>query len=127
MSAVRWAAVLFAFTGLGFGLPCIYGIRSLAAGRGVAIFMGFPTYGGGTFERHGVASTVPLLTAFLVVCVLEVVAAVLLWQGHTSGAILGLVLLPAGALFWIGFDLPFPPVFAIVRTILLVTNWDQLS
>jgi hypothetical protein len=127
LSAVRGAAVLFAFTGLGFGLPCINGIRSLAAGRGVPLLFGFPAYGHGTFERHGVPSTVPMLLAFMIVCALEVVAASLLWQGRASGAVLGLILLPPGALFWIGFDLPIPPILAVVRTVLLVTNWDQLS
>ncbi|HUR60926.1 MAG TPA: hypothetical protein VM286_00995 [Candidatus Thermoplasmatota archaeon] len=126
-AALRWAAALLAFNGLGFGIPGIYGIWSLATGRGVAMFLGFPTYGGGVFERFGIKSTVPLLAMFLLVCVLEVVAAVLLWNGHRSGAILALALLPPGILFWIGFSLPFPPVFATAWTALLLWRWDRLS
>jgi hypothetical protein len=125
--ALRWAAVLFAVNGIGFGLPGIYGIWSLATGRGIAMVMGFPSYGGGVFERFGIKSTVPLLVAFLLVCILEVVAAFLVWNGQRAGAILGLALLPPGVLFWIGFSLPFPPVFAAVRTALLVWHWDRLS
>jgi hypothetical protein len=125
--SIRSAAALFALTGIGFGLPCIHGIRSLAAGEGVPLIMGFPSYGGGVFERFGVRSTVPLLVAFLVVCVLETVAAWLLWGGHRSGAILGLAILPVGMVFWIGFSLPFPPVFAAIRTVLVFISWSRLS
>lgn len=127
MTPIRVAAVLFAFTGIGFGLPCIHGMRSIAAGRGVPLFMGFPAYGHGTFERHGIQTTVPLLVAFMLVCALEVAAAVFVWNGSHAGAVLGLALLPAGGLFWVGFDLPIPPLLAIVRTALLLANWDHLS
>lgn len=125
--ALRIAAVCFAFTGLGFGIPGILGIRSLAAGHGVLTFMGFPTYGGGVFERSGIRSTVPLLAAFVVVCILEVVAAWAIWNGQRWGAILGLALLPVGAVFWVGFSLPIPPLLAAVRTVLLFARWDRLS
>jgi hypothetical protein len=124
---LRAAAALSAFTGLGFGLPCVYGIRSLAAGQGVPFILGFPSYGGGVFERFGIRSTVPLLVAFLVVCALELVAAWLLWGGHRSGAVPGLALLPAGLVFWIGFSLPIPPILAAIRTVLILAYWSRLS
>jgi hypothetical protein len=65
-------------------------------GRGPTI-LGFPAYGRGPFERLGIATTVPLLSAFLLVCVLDCVAGWLLWNGSITGAILALVLLPMGA------------------------------
>lgn len=102
-------------------------MQSLAAGRGVAIFLGFPTYGGGVFERFGIRSSVPLLAAFLVVCALELVAAWGLWNGAKWGAVLGLALLVPGAVFWIGFSLPIPPIAAVARTILVLVRWDKLS
>ena len=120
---VRAAAILLVVDGIGFGLPCLVGIRSVAAGEGVPLIMGFPSYGGGPFERIGIRSTVPLLLAFLAVCVLELVAAWLVWDGRRAGAILSFALLAPGALFWWGFALPFPPVFAAVRTALLIANW----
>lgn len=123
---LRAAAVLLAFTGLGFGIPCILGMRSLAAGQGVLVFMGFPTYGGGPFERMGLASTVPLLGAFLLVCVSEVVAAIGVWSGHRWGALLALAALVPGVVFWYGFALPIPPVVAVVRTALLAVGWNGL-
>lgn len=90
------------------------------------MILGFPAYGGGPFERIGIMPSVPLLSAFLLVCVLEGVAGWLLWGGYRSGAVLALALLPAGAVFWIGFALPFPPVFALVRTALIALSWNDL-
>lgn len=102
------------------------GIRNFAAGRGILYFMGFPAYGKGPFERIGIQSTVPLLSAFVLVCLLECVAGWLLWSGAKAGAILSLILLPFGAIFWWGFALPIPPMLAVVWTVLIMLNWQQL-
>src|SRR4051812_40309067 len=115
-ASLRIAAGLLALSGIGFGIPCFIGIRSVAAGRGVPLVMGYPSYGGGPFERVGLQTTVPLLVAFLAVCALEVAAAWLVWEGRRAGAILALILLVPGLAFWIGFALPIPPVLALVRT-----------
>jgi hypothetical protein len=82
--------------------------------------MGFPAYGRGPFERVGIPTTVPLLAAFLLVCILEAIAGFLLWRGSMAGAVLALVLLPLGGVFWWGFALPIPPIFALVWTVLIL-------
>jgi hypothetical protein len=125
-TALRVAAGLLWLTALGFGVPCLIAIRSLLTGHGIPTIMGFPAYGDGPFERRGIHSTVWLIGAFLLVCLLEAVAGWLLWNGHRSGAILALALLPFGAVFWWGFALPFPPLFALARTILILLNWRDL-
>ncbi len=127
MNSLRSSAVLLLFNGVGFGLPCVLAIRNLLAGRGIPFIMGFPAYGRGPFERIGISTTVPLVAAFLFVCSLEVAAGGLLWGADKIGAILALALLPFGAVFWWGFALPIPPILAIVRTVLIVLNWQQLS
>lgn len=119
------AAFLLFVEGLGLAIAGLIGIRSLLAGRGVPLVLGYPSYGGGAFERLGIPTTVPLLLAFLVVCVLDLVAGVLVWQEQRSGAVLSLALLPLGAVFWWGFDLPYPPVLALARTILTVLAWNS--
>ena len=124
---LRVASVLLWFDGLGFGVCCLPALRNLAAGRDIPFIMGFPAYGHGPFERVGIPSTVPLIGAFLLVCVLECVAGWSLWGGHKWGAVVALVLVPAGAVFWWGFALPIPPVFAVVRTILIVASWRALT
>jgi len=123
---LRVAAILLWFTAFGFGVFCLPAIRNLLTGRDIPYIMGFPAYGKGPFEGVGIPTTVPLLAAFLLVCILEGVAGWLLWGGHKAGASLALVLVPAGAIFWWGFALPFPPMFALVRTILIVLSWQSL-
>ena len=123
---LRVAAVLLWIDAFGFGVFCLPAIRNLLAGDDVPIVMGFPAYGKGPFERAGIPTTVPLIAAFLLVCVLEGIAGWLLWNGHKSGAILAIALLPFGALFWWGFALPVPPLFAVARTILIALSWSTL-
>ena len=123
---IRVAAILHWIIAVGFGVFCFPAIRNLLAGRDIPIVMGFPAYGRGPFERFGIPTSVPLLAAFLLVCILEAVAGVLLWGGHRSGAVLALVLLPVGGVFWWGFALPIPPIFALVWTILIFVNWQAL-
>ena len=124
---LRVAAILLWIDAVGFGLPCIMAINHFLSGQGILYIMGFPTYGRGPFERYGLQTTVPLLAGFLSVCTLEGLAGWLVWRGRRSGAILSLILLPAGAVYWWGFALPFPPVFAIARTPLILLSWSRLK
>lgn len=124
---VRVAALLHWFIAVGFGIFCVPAIWNVWNGRDIPIVMGFPAYGRGPFERIGLPTSVPLLAAFLLVCVLEAVAGVLLWNGYRSGGVLALVLLPLGAIFWWGFALPIPPIFAVLWTILILVNWQALQ
>jgi len=124
---VKLAAVLSILVGLGFGLPCAYGIRYLSATGEVWTFLGFPTYGGEPFEGIGVQTTVLLLVAFLVVCGLEVVTGWLLWGGLRAGAVLAVALLPLELAFWIGFALPFGPPLGLARAILVMIKWSSFT
>lgn len=107
-------------------MPCLMAIRNLLAGRGIPYVLGFPAYGGGAFERRGLHTTVPLLIAFLVVLLLEALAGGLLWTGHRAGGMLALIVLPLAAVFWWGFDLPYPPIAAAARTVLVLIGWQSL-
>jgi hypothetical protein len=123
---VRAAAILLWITALGFGVFCLPAIWNLATGRDIPIVMGFPAYGRGPFERVGIRTTVPLTAGFLIVCILEGFAGWLLWNGNKTGGILAIAVLPLGGIFWWGFALPLPPVFAAVRTVLIVLSWRHL-
>lgn len=121
---MRLAAVLSWTLGLGFGLPCLYGIRYLSSHGEVWTFLGFPTYGGGPFATAGIGTTIPLLVAFLAVCLAEVVLGWLLWTHPAVGAWAALALLPVELVFWIGFALPFGPLLGAARTVaVLVAMW----
>jgi hypothetical protein len=123
---LRIAAVLLWLNGVGFGVFTVPAMLNLLRGRELPIVMGFKAYGGGPFERHGITTTVWLLAAFLLVCVVECVAGWLLWGGHRSGAVLALAVLPFAGLFWWGFALPFGPVFAIPEVALVLLYWRTL-
>lgn len=124
--SLRAASVLLWLDALGFGLPCILGIWSVSTGRGVPLVFGFPSYGGGPFESHGIPTRIPLLAGFLLICTLEGLAGWWLWRSQRRGAVLALVLVPVGAVYWWGFALPFPPLFALARTVLILLNWRRL-
>ena len=115
---MRAAAVCSWVLSLGFGLPCGYAIWYFAEHGEVWTFLGFPTYGHGPFENIGLPTSVPLLTAFLLVGVAEFVAGWLLWQRRRAGTVLALALLPFEFAFWIGFALPFGTVAGLTRTVL---------
>jgi hypothetical protein len=113
------AATASGVAGVGFGLPCVFGIRHLANTGEVWHFLGFPTYGDGPFGRVGIATTVSLLAGFLAVCVAEVLLGVSIahrspWSAEASAA-----LLPIELAYWIGFALPIGLVLGAARFILL--------
>lgn len=119
--AMKAAAVCAAVAGLGFGIPCAFGIRDFAQTGEVWTFLGFPTYGKGPFEKVGVATSTPLLGAFLVVCTAEVATAWLLWKRPRAGARVSHALLPAEFVFWTGFALPFGPILGLARTLSILS------
>jgi hypothetical protein len=90
----RAAAILAVLPAVVFGIPCIFAIRFFSERGYVWTFMGFPTYGQGPFEAWGFQTTTGLLVAFLLVCVAELVVAVLLWRETRTGVVLSLALLP---------------------------------
>jgi hypothetical protein len=82
--------------------------------------MGFPTYGGGPFERIGLQTTVPLLAGFLVVCAAEIAVGVMLVIDSPGAAAMNYVLLPFELAYWVGFALPFGPPLGIARAVLVL-------
>ena len=118
----RGAGSVSLFLGLGFGLPCVFGIRHFAQTREVWTFMGFPTYGEGPFQRIGVPTTTPLLVAFLAVCIAEVALGALLWTGAPHAPTVSYGLLPFEFAFWIGFALPLGPLLGVARVALLLAD-----
>ncbi len=114
------AGSLSVLLGLGFGLPCLFGIRHFSRTGEVWTFMGFPTYGDGPFERIGIPTSTPLLVGFLAVCIAEVAVGCLIWSDAPGAKVMSLALLPLEFAFWIGFALPFGPPLGIARTILVL-------
>jgi hypothetical protein len=115
---LKTAAVCSVILGLGFGIPCLFGLLHFARTHDVWTFLGFPTYGGGPFESWGLPTSVPLLAGYLLVCQREVAVGVALWFGAPHAAAYSLALLPFEAVFWVGFALPLGPPLGIARVVL---------
>ena len=120
--SLRFAAVLAAVPGIGFGVFGVLGLLHLVREGRVWYVVGYPTYGGGPFERVGLSASVPLLGAFVVVCACEVVAAGLLWRGRPAGVRLSWGLLPVELVFWVGFALPAGPPLGLARALVLLLD-----
>ena len=84
-------------------------------------------YGGPWSSRLGDGLFAILLIAFLIVTLVASLAAWLVWNGSTAGAVLSLVLFPIEAIFWLGFALPIPWIFGIARAALLALAWKSLD
>jgi hypothetical protein len=84
-------------------------------------------YGGPWSSRLTDTTLAVLLIVFFVVTLVAAWAGWLVWNGSRAGAWLSLVLLPAEAVFWVGFALPIPWLFGVARTALLVFAWKSLD
>ena len=124
---LRIAAVLHILNGLGFGVFIPFSIARLVQRDEILRVMGLPTYGEGPFQHRGIETSVPLLVGFLLVNLLLVVAGVLVWNGQRFGAILGVITLVPGAVYWWGFALPFGPLLGLGSALLVLTSWSHLS
>ena len=101
--------------------------RLLRRGTLPEFFGLFPMYGGPWSSRLGDGLFAILLIAFLIVTLVASLAAWLVWNGSTAGAVLSLVLFPIEAIFWLGFALPIPWIFGIARAALLALAWKSLD
>lgn len=111
----RVAALSSLISGFGFGIPGLIGTMHFVKTGEVWHFIGFPTYGGGPFERLGLGTSVPLLSAFVAVCASEIALGTLLWKRWRSAKALSYTLFPIELTFWIGFALPFGPPLGLAR------------
>jgi hypothetical protein len=115
----RAAGVVSTLTGLGFGIPGIVGLAHFSRSGTTWTFHGFPTYGGGPFERIGLDTSVPLLAGVVGVCAAEIALGVLILQGAPSVRAASSALVPFELGFWVGFALPFGFVLGLVRVLML--------
>jgi len=127
LALARIAAFLAWVLGIGGGYSCVVSIRSQLAGRGIPYLFGFPTFGGGHFEAHGIRTSPALVAGLLVVCVGDAIAGWGLWTGHLWGAYALFALTIPGAVYWWGFDLPYPPLLKLVAFVLIAIGWRSLG
>lgn len=127
MSEARIAAVLMWVYAAGFGIPTIpVAVYLTQRGRLPTFFGLFEMYGGPWSSRSSQRAFVWFLAAFLVVALAVAWTAWLVWKASRIGGLLALLLLPAEAVFWIGFALPIPWMLGVARAVLLLMAWRSL-
>jgi hypothetical protein len=128
MTATQVAAVTMWILAAGFGLPTLAVAFHLLRQHELPMFFGlFRAYGGGLFERFPPGVFALLLCAYFALSLLEAYCGVLLWDGSRTGGFLALGLLPVEGAFWLGFALPIPPIFALLRLLFLALGWETLT
>jgi hypothetical protein len=107
--ALRLAGLSALVNGVGFGAFDVPAMWHFAHDGEVWLAPpgGLPTYGAGPFAAHGIDTSVPLLMAFLVSCVVLAVGGVLLLVPRSVGVLITLAGIVLCAPFWWGFDLPY--------------------
>lgn len=120
MSPSRAAAtVTWAYAAM-FGLPAVPVAVFLADhGRLPTLWGLFPMYGGPWSATYGDERVVALLLAFLALTLAASATGWLLWTHRRGGRVVNLALLPAEAVFWIGFALPLPWLLGAARVVLV--------
>ena len=126
--AARGAAIMLWLVAAGWALPAPVLMWWVAVkGRlPVLPYIGEPN-GGPFYESVAPNVFVVLLGLSLLQGIAQVVAGILLWNGERAGAVLQFAMLPIEAVFWYGFALPIPPVFALIRVGLVLLAWRRLT
>ena len=117
----RSAALAFILPALAFGIPTPLVIDHVRrTGDLPWTPFGFQSHAGPFFDEFGAAGFSRLAWAFVVVCLLELVAGAWLWRGRRRGAWLGAAMTPVTLVFALGFAFPFLLAALPLRLLLLV-------
>jgi hypothetical protein len=117
--ALRFAGLSALVNGVGFGTFDVPAMWHLAHDHEVWLALGYPTYGDGPFDAHGISASVPLLAAFLGSCVVLAIGGGLLLVPRSIGVVTTLAGIVVCAPFWWGFDLPLAWLNAATVLVLL--------
>ena len=126
MTAARWAAVTFILPAVGFGLPTPFVLDHLRrTGELPLTPFGFRSHSG-PFERLGPDAFNALGWALVVICVLDALAGIWLWQGRRRGLRLGLATTPFTLILGLGFAFPFLLAALPLRLLLVAAARPRL-
>jgi hypothetical protein len=118
--ATRWAALALILPALAFGIPTPFVIDHVRrTGELPLTPFGFRSHAGPFFDQLGPDGFGSVAWAFVVVCLLDVLAGAWLWQGRRRGALLGAAMTPLTLVFALGFAFPFLLLALPIRLVLL--------
>jgi hypothetical protein len=125
-SATTLAAILYCWFGPAFLVSSmLIAVYTLRNGRLPVVF-GIDMMAGPFSERFGVYRAIIAALPWAVVNVLEMLAGYWIWKSRKRGGALALVLLPLGAIFWIGYALPVMVLIGPLRVLLVAKAWKTL-
>ena len=125
-SAITLAAILYCWFGFAFLISSLLIVIYARRNGELPVLFQIEMLSGPFSERLGLDAALAATVPWNVVNVLEMVAGYLLWKSRKHGGRLGLVLFPAGLIFWIGYALPIMVVIGPFRVLLLAWGWKTL-
>ena len=126
MKSSRVAAVVTWIYVAGFGVATIPVALYLRRHGHLPSFMGlFDMMAGPWSQRQSSDRFTRSLAAFLAVTALVAYSGGLMWRERKGGRAMNLALMPMEAVFWIGFALPIPWLFAAARMALVFSSWAR--
>jgi hypothetical protein len=124
--AMILATILYCWFGLAFLISSLLIVISALRNGDLPVVFGIKMLAGPFSERLGLSAALAATVPWGVVNILEVLAGYWLWKSRKQGGVLGLVLLPAGMIFWIGYALPIMVVIGPLRVLLIAGGWKTL-
>jgi hypothetical protein len=124
--AIRVVAILYCWFGFALLLSSLLIVFYVLRNGVLPVLFGIDMLAGPFSVRFGIEGVPLAIAMWSVVNLLEVVAGYWLWKGRKQGGKLALMLLPAGAMFWIGYALPVMIVVGPLRVFLLAIGWKTL-
>jgi ABC-type antimicrobial peptide transport system permease subunit len=124
--AITLAAILYCWFGLAFLISSLLIVTSALRNGELPVMFGIEMLAGPFSERLGLGAALAATVLWGIVNVLEVLAGYWLWKSRKHGGKLGLLLFPAGLIFWIGYALPIMVVIGPLRVLLLARGWKTL-
>ncbi len=124
--AITLAAILYYWFGLAFLISSLLIVISALRNGELPVVFGIEMLSGPFSERLGLDAAIAAAVPWGVVNVLEVLIGYWLWKSRKQGGKLGLVLFPAGMVFWIGYALPIMAVIGPLRVLLFAMGWKTL-
>lgn len=126
-SSTKWAAFLFFLNAIRWLAFDLRTVRYILVHQELPTFFGIRSLSGPISETYGVAAVVTAQMPYAALHLIGVLAGILLLRSHKLGGFLGVAVIAASSLFWIGFAVPYGPLIGIPILYLILSGWKTLE